>query len=191
MAVIQDAYTNKATLHPQIRILQNPEPSYLSIPHDSDYEGLCQLTNNPVLPPQPPATLELVNLPEPNPGTMKATARIMQHTWTLNHTAAPFVKVHVDGGANRSITNDRDQLLNYKNIKKYPMSGVAAGEPALVCTGMGYLPWQADDAKVVLVKCYYSPTAIETIVSPTDIVVNNYSNFTAWRQYSNIDTKQG
>ena len=71
------------------------------------------------------------------------------------------------------------------------MAGVAAGEPALVCTGMGYLPWQADDTSVVLVKCYYSSDAAETIVSPTDIVVNNFSDFKAWSQHSDLETKRG
>jgi hypothetical protein len=72
------------------------------------------------------------------------------------------------------------------------MAGVAADVNALVCTGVGYLPLQADDGTMVLVKCYYSPDAAEAIISPTDVIVNNASDFTdAWSQYSNIDTGQG
>jgi hypothetical protein len=85
--------------------------------------------------------------------------------------AAPYidtVRVHVDGGANHSITNYTSYLINFRNIKKYPMSGVTAGEAALICTGVGYLPWQS-----------------------TDIVVNNISNYNAWSQYSNVDTGTG
>ena len=71
------------------------------------------------------------------------------------------------------------------------MSGVAADEPALVCIGIGYLPWQADNGDVVLVKCYYSANAAETIVSPNDIVSNHIQDFISWAQYSNVDTGQG
>jgi hypothetical protein len=102
----------------------------------------------------------------------KGIARILNNS-LIPFTSIPTVRVHVDGGANRSITNDSANLRNYKNIKKYPMSGVAAGEAALICTGVGYLPWQADTGEVVLVRCYYSPDAADTILSPTDIVLNN------------------
>jgi hypothetical protein len=71
------------------------------------------------------------------------------------------------------------------------MSGVAAGEAALVCTGVGYLPWQSNTGKVVLVKCYYSSDAADTIIFPTDIVVNNISDYNAWSQYSSADTGMG
>jgi hypothetical protein len=88
----------------------------------------------------------------------------MQKAWS-NATANTPTKfrVHVDGGANRSITNDYTILLQYKNIKKYPMSGVAADEPAIVCTGVGLLPWLADNGEVVLVNTYYSPNAVELL----------------------------
>lgn len=92
-------------------------------------------------------------LPGPETGTMRTTARLLQKTWSHSPTSVTTVKVHVDGGANRSITNMKDYLLIYWNIKKYPMSGVAAGDAALVCTGVGYLPWQSDTGGVVLVKC--------------------------------------
>ena len=44
-------------------------------------------------------------------------------------------------------------------------------------TGVSYLPWQADTGQIVLVKLYYSDQAADTIVSPTDIVINNISNY--------------
>jgi hypothetical protein len=121
----------------------------------------------------------------------KAMARLIQTKWALSTNIPCNIRMHVDGGANRSITNDRTQLIRYRNIKKYPMSGVAAGEPALVCTGLGYLPWQADNGEVVLVKCYYSERAAETIVSPNDIATNHIQDFVSWGQYSNLDTGTG
>lgn len=71
------------------------------------------------------------------------------------------------------------------------MSEVAAGDAALVCTGIGYLPWQADTGELLYVKCYYSQDAADTIISPTDIVINNGNDYTAWEQYSDIDTGKG
>lgn len=73
-----------------------------------------------------------------NTGT-KGIARTLNHR-RIHPLSIPTVRVHVDGGANRSITNDSGHLLSYRNIKKYPMAGVAAGEAALMCTGVGYLP---------------------------------------------------
>jgi dUTP pyrophosphatase len=124
---------------------------------------------------------------------MKAVVRNMQKAWTNvhSHLSPPSVKVHIDGGANRSVTNLCNSLVSYKNIKKYPMSGVAAGNAALMCTGIGYLPWTADNGDMLLVKCYYSADAADTIISPTDIVINSLSDYEAWEQYSNIDTATG
>lgn len=127
----------------------------------------------------------------PETGTMKATARLLQKASGAINPPTTTIQVHVDGGANRSITNNTDYLLRFRNIKKYPMSGVAAGDAALICTGMGYLPWQSDTGVVVLVKCYFSQDAADTIISPTDIVVNNITDYNAWSQYSNMDTGTG
>jgi hypothetical protein len=41
------------------------------------------------------------------------------------------------------------------------------------------------------VKCYFSPQATETIISPTDVVLNEQQSFNAWSQYSNIDSGIG
>ncbi len=71
------------------------------------------------------------------------------------------------------------------------MSGVSAEGPAIVCTGLGYFPWQADTGEIVLVKCYYSEDAADTILSPTDIVINNITNFEGWGQHSNVDSGEG
>jgi len=123
--------------------------------------------------------------------TPTAVARLLQKALVLSDLPYTTIQVQVDGGANRSITNNRSYLLNFRNIKKYPMNGVNAEGPALMCTGIGYLPWKADTAEVVLVKTYYSTDAAETLISPTDIVVNNYTDLNAWTQYSNLDTNKG
>ena len=134
-----------------------------------------------------------LNILEPQQDTLsdKATARLMQTTWSLANTTPDNMRIQIDGGANRSIMNDRSLLVRYRNIKKYPMSGVAAGEAALVCTGLGYIPWKDDNGELVFVKCYYSEAAAETIVSPNDIVTNQLHDFISWAQYSNVDTGVG
>jgi hypothetical protein len=71
------------------------------------------------------------------------------------------------------------------------MEGIATNGLAIQCTGKGYIPWQGDNEDVLFVHCYYSAHAIETIISPTDIIINESQAFNAWSQYSNIDTKEG
>jgi hypothetical protein len=126
-------------------------------------------------------------IPTPNNIITKGIARMLNNQNT-HFSKLSTVRVHINGGANWSITNNKDNLLSYRNIKKYPMSGVAAAEVALTCSGVGYLPWQADTGELVLVKCYYSSDAADTILSPTDIVANNIHNYEAWEQYSHVDT---
>jgi len=39
----------------------------------------------------------------------------------------------------------------------------------------------------LLVKCFYSAQAADTIISPTDVVINQWSDYNAWSQYANVD----
>ena len=100
-------------------------------------------------------------------------------------------RLHIDGGANISITNDETILINYKNIRRRAIAGVSEDSPALHATGVGYLPWRNHDGDTVLVRCHFSPQAAETIISPNDIVINEYTVFYAWSQYSNVDDGKG
>ncbi len=119
-----------------------------------------------------------------------AIARVLKNS--QNHTDLQHsICIHVDGGANRSVTNNPDILTGYKNIKRYPLSGVSGDGPAIHCTGMGYLPWKSDTSETVYIKCYYSKDAAETIVSPTDVVANHITDVYAWGQHCNIDTGKG
>jgi hypothetical protein len=100
-------------------------------------------------------------------------------------------QLHIDGGANRSITADSGILLNFRNIKPYTISGVNKDDITVVCTGIGYLPWRAPDGTMLLVKCYYSDHAANTIISPSDIVLNHLSEYSSWTQHSNLSTGTG
>jgi hypothetical protein len=101
-------------------------------------------------------------------------------------------RLHIDGGgANCSIADQQEALLHYRQIKPYSINGISNEGAALVCTRQGYLPWKAPDGLIILIKCYYSPSAADTIISPTDIVLNHLSRFKAWTQYSDLTTGSG
>jgi hypothetical protein len=106
---------------------------------------------------------------------------------------APFnqkLRLLIDGGANRSITNDYTQLLQFKNIKPYYMS-TAGGDSDLMCTGIGYLPWLSTNGCTILIRCYYSAQAVDTIVSPSDIALNHLTPFHTWTQHANLEINEG
>jgi hypothetical protein len=116
--------------------------------------------------------------------------RLMQSAATHAFPIQNTIKLHIDGGANRSITNDINLLINYKNIKTYRMSS-AGGENDIACTGVGYLPWRSDTGETILIKCYFSQNAPETIISPSDIVMNHMSTYHAWTQHADLTTNKG
>jgi len=186
IATLDEAYhTND--LHPKLQpIYIRPQQDIADPPSSSDTTTVLPISVN-----VDPSSLTVHPLPGSETGTMTATARLLQQSRGALNPPSTTIQVHVNGGANCSITNTKDYLLSFCNIKKYPMSGVATGEAALVCTGVGYLPWQSDLGVVVLVKCYFSHDAANTIISPTDIVVNNITDYKAWSQYSNVDTGDG
>jgi hypothetical protein len=140
MQTLLDAYDSH-DLKPHIRAVQ-----YLET-----YDGDIQMDTTPYQQQQnlsKPMTshhimVEIAPLPKPKEGhsITKATARVTQKAWSTVQATYVNLRVHVDGGANRSLTNDKNQLINFKNIKKYPMAGVSCDGPALICTGVGYLPW--------------------------------------------------
>jgi transposase InsO family protein len=119
-----------------------------------------------------------------------ATVRLITHHPGMYQLQQHTIRVHVDGGANRSVTNNSNILTHFRNIKKYAMQGVADG-PAIHCTAMGFFPWQSDAGEVLHVKCYFCPEVAETIVSPTDIVNNHINDLKAWGQHCDLDTGTG
>jgi hypothetical protein len=129
-------------------------------------------------------------IPQNSESEIKSVCKLLSQTTYTNQPTRP-IQIHIDGGANRSITDDITLLAHFKYIKKYAINGVNNDGPALHCTGIGYLPWHTNTGATLYVKCYYSPQSAGTIISPTDIVITNYSDFHAWTQHSNIDSKQG
>jgi len=118
------------------------------------------------------------------------TIRLLQSAAT--HPVLPtLMQLHINGGANHSITPYRNALLHYRDIKPFHICGVSANDPAVTCTGFGYLPWHAPDGTTLLVRCYYSSAAADSIISPSDIVLNHISSFKAWNQFSDLQTGTG
>jgi hypothetical protein len=79
-------------------------------------------------------------LQQPHKHNRLHTIRLMH---CAMHTLIPLqnnFQLHIDGGANRSITNNPCHLIQYKNIKPYYMSSASAHND-IKCTGIGYLPW--------------------------------------------------
>jgi hypothetical protein len=151
IAHLQALHCNKA-LHPTknpLKIYQEP------LNTESDVSLLTPVTEDSSNLPNDAAYTSITHPLSMTPShhIPKAAIRLMQKTWITVPPPLSTLRVHIDGGANRSITNRHEHLLSYRNIKKYPMSGVAAGDAALVCTGIGYLPWQADSGEIILVKC--------------------------------------
>jgi hypothetical protein len=96
-----------------------------------------------------------------------------------------------DSGANRSVTACKDILLYYTDIEDYAINGVKDGEPAIVCTGKGYVPWRAKSGEIILIRCLYCPKASGTIISPSN-VNSQYSNrYSGWVMDTNFDSKMG
>ena len=78
----------------------------------------------------------------------------------------------VDGGANINITNNISNLTNVHAITPFQIS-VAVNKDSNVssyCTHYGMLPLSRDNGKIVNVKCYYCPDAVETIISPAAVL---------------------
>ena len=117
--------------------------------------------------------------------------RTVQYVQVENQPIPPHFVVQLDGGANRSITNNPNLLQNFRHIRRYAMTGISDGEPALYCTGKGYLMWRAATGETLAVSCYYSSQASETIISPTDVVLNHIGTYKAWSQHADIDDGTG
>ena len=97
-------------------------------------------------------------------------------------------RLQVNGGANRSVTNNRDYLHTSWDITPYKISGIGSG---IACTAKGIFNIVCDDGSIIPVEMFYSAAATETVVSPTDTVFSNSDQFDSWWQISNCQTGGG
>jgi hypothetical protein len=134
-----------------------------------------------------------IGISRPSRKTMQGQMRKLQTKHNIVNTKnatgiyRQCLRMQNDGGANRSITNQKHLLLSYEDIVPYPITGVKDGEPALFCTGKGYMPWKDDNGEILLVHCYYSESVADTIISPNDVVHQNIQRFHEWQFSANHD----
>ena len=100
-------------------------------------------------------------------------------------------KAQNDGGANRSVTNNKDILIHFETIPQYPINGVKDGEVAIYCTGRGYLPWRASSGELILIRCYYCSDTSGTIISPTDVNAQYSDRYSGWTMITSFDQQSG
>ena len=100
---------------------------------------------------------------------------LMKHTVTDDTDAAHIrqllhqyvnIRIHIDGGSNRSVTPDLRLLEDVQDIPPYHMHGASTHDIALTCTKVGTMKIVCVDDAIPKIHTYYAPTANETIVSP-------------------------
>ena len=105
-------------------------------------------------------------------------------TFTRLH---PF-RLQTDGGANHSITKNRDFLRTYWDIAPYNIGGIRAG---IVCTGKVIFHLICDNNSIIPITMFFSTDATETVISPTDAVFSNSYYFDSWWQMADYTTGTG
>jgi hypothetical protein len=118
------------------------------------------------------------------------TIPLMKAAQELPVSVSESYQLHIDGGANCSITNDATKLLRYQNIRPYYMLS-ASQDDSIKCTAVGYLTWHATNGRRILVICNVSQQVADTIISPYNIVQTHINACHSWTQYANIHTGVG
>ncbi len=97
-----------------------------------------------------------------------------------------------DSGANRIVTDNIHLLQDVTTINPLPMGGCNKhDEAAIVCTAIGNITISTTDGEQMKFKAYYSKDVDGTIISPTAMVRQHISNFSAWAKYANCDSNAG
>ena len=96
-----------------------------------------------------------------------------------------------DGGANRTVTNNKNLLIHFESIPPYPINGVSSEAPAIHCTGKGYIPWRSNKGDIILVRSLYCAEASGAIISPNDVVTQYQQHYTGWNMTTNFDSRNG
>ena len=112
------------------------------------------------------------------------TAHLKQHIndhWRLK------MRVQMDSGASDCITNDRNVLKQYRNVKSRHIDTADATSTGCRIEGEGFMDILTSSGDWLTIKTLYVPNASGTIISPTYIAKEN-KNFTSWHQLSHTDT---
>ena len=106
-------------------------------------------------------------------------------------TKIQILKGQNDIGANTSVTNVKSSLLLYQDITPLAIGGVNKDDPAISCTGKGYLRWTAQNGNSLLVPTYYCEQADGTIISPHSIQSLYKKTFSGFHMFCDCDSKTG
>jgi hypothetical protein len=134
--------------HPAVHQLHLTEPSYNQVNNELELpEHTPHLHNhkNPDIHPIYNEPINIIHQDLPSPCTYNTpTIHHLMHAARVqsirpNQMYQIQQNLHIDGGANRSITGNKDLLISYTNIPRFFMSS-ASTENDICCTGRGYLP---------------------------------------------------
>ena len=120
--------------------------------------------------------------------TVKETTNTQTHV--LHMRATMDDQGQMDSGANRNVTNDKNILRNYTDIKPIAVYGIGNEDAACHITGRGILALETMEGTYLNIIMYFSSGCSGTILSPTAIVRHN-KMFRGWIQHSYVDTGQG
>ena len=108
-----------------------------------------------------------------------------------NVTTIQIRKAQNDIGANASVTNNKSSILLYQDIAPYAVSGIQKDDPAITCTGKGYLLWKSKSGTNLLVPIYYCAQADGTIISPQSIQSLYSDIYNGFHMFCDCDNKTG
>ena len=96
--------------------------------------------------------------------------------------------LQIDGGANRSITNNRDRLHTYWDIEPYKIGGIGK---CIVYTGKGNFHFICDNDSAIPITIFSPPHTTVTVIYPTDAVFSNSDSFDSWWKMADCATGTG
>ena len=103
-----------------------------------------------------------------------------------------FTPSQNDSGANRIVTDDINKLTNVKIITPIPMGGCNKhDEAAITCTAVGDMTLYTSQGTPMKFKAYYSAHVDGTIISPTAMVRQHFTEYHAWIKYANCESNSG
>ena len=93
----------------------------------------------------------------------------------------------MDIGASDCITNDKNVLKYYRNVKSRQINTADATSTGYKIEGEGFMDIMTSNGEWLTIMTLYVPNTSGTIVSPTYIIKES-DHFSSWNQLSHTDT---
>ena len=97
-------------------------------------------------------------------------------------------RMHLDSGANKSITSHEELLHDIRKIAPVEVDGVGG---VVVVNQIGRVRLVCEDESSICVDTYFSEIAPDTIISPTDIAMSTGNNFRGWTKHCDVYKGKG